>query len=192
MVCQRGWFVLVILGLVVSPAAVLRAATPPERAVHRYLAVRISPDAAYIASIEGDSPKGGFLPDLRELVMRRASDKSETRVPLPCGHVSQCWPGSLAWRPDSKVLAFTLRTPGSHNYALYTVAAQGTGLTQVMDYNGTLRDLRFAPDGSLAVLAVESAPNEVCATEAGTAVAGDLDAPPTEQRIAVLEGRALR
>jgi dipeptidyl aminopeptidase/acylaminoacyl peptidase len=186
----RGGCVLAVLGLVVLPAAALGVNAP--RAVHRYLAVRISPDATYVAAIEGDSPPGGFLPDLRELVIRRVSDKSEAHVSLPCGHVSQCWPGSLAWSPDSKLLAFTLRTPGSHNYALYTVAARGTGLTKLMDYNGTLRDLKFAPDGTLALLAVESARKEVGATEAGTAVAGDLDAPPTEQRIAVLQGTALR
>ena len=182
--------VVAVLGLVVFSGTALGATA--SRPVHRYLAVRISPDAAHVAAIEGDSPPGGFLPDLRELVIRRVSDKSEARISLPCGHVSQCWPGSLAWSPDSKVLAFTLRTPGSHSYALYTVAAQGTSLTKLMDYNGTLRDLKFAPDGTLAVLAVESARKEVGATEAGTAVAGDLDAPPTEQRIAVLEGTALR
>jgi dienelactone hydrolase len=186
--CQRSWCVL---GLVALPAAALSAAAPPERAVHRYLAVRISPDAAYVAAIEGDSPRGGFLPDLRELVIRRVAGKSETRIGLPCGRVSQCWPGSLAWRSDSKILAFTVRTPGSHNYALYTVAADGTGLTKLLDFHGTLRDLRYAPDGRLAMLAVESARKEVGATEAGAAVAGDLDAPPTEQRIAVLEGAAL-
>jgi dipeptidyl aminopeptidase/acylaminoacyl peptidase len=191
MSCRRSWRVLANLGLVVLPAAVLGAAAPPERAVHRYLAVRISPDAAYVAAIEGDSPRGGFLPDLRELVIRRATGRSETPIPLPCGHVSQCWPGSLAWRPDSKILAFTLRTPGSHTYALYTIAADGTGLTKLLDFNGTLRDLRYARDGRLAMLAVESARKEVGATEAGAAVAGDLDAPPTEQRIAVLEGAAL-
>ena len=191
MSCQRCWCVLAILGLVELPAAGLAAAAPPERAVHRYLAVRISPDAAYVAAIEGDSPRGGFLPDLRELVIRRVTGKSETRISLPCGHVSQCWPGSLAWRPDSKILAFTLRTPGSHSYALYTVTAEGTGLTKLLDFNGTLRDLRYARDGRLAMLAVESARKEVGATEAGAAVAGDLDAPPAEQRIGVLEGAAL-
>jgi dipeptidyl aminopeptidase/acylaminoacyl peptidase len=105
--------------------------------------------------------------------------------------VSQCWPGSLAWRPDGKILAFTVRTPGSHSYALYTVAAEGTGLTRLLEFNGTLRDLRYARDGRLAMLAVESARKEVGATEAGAAVAGDLDAPPAEQRIAVLEGTTL-
>jgi hypothetical protein len=49
-------------GLVVLFAAALGAAAPPERAVHLYLAVRISPDAAYVAPIEGDSPRGGSLP----------------------------------------------------------------------------------------------------------------------------------
>ena len=191
MVCAHIWRVFAMLTVVPLPAVALGAATPPERPVHRYLVVRISPDAARVASIEGDSPSGGFLPDLRELVIRRVSDKSETRIALPCGHVSQCWPGSLAWRPDGKTLTFTLRTPGSHSYALYTVAAEGSGLTKLLDFNGTLRDLRYARDGTLAMLAVESARKEVGATEAGAVVAGDLDAPPTEQRIAVLEGTAL-
>jgi dipeptidyl aminopeptidase/acylaminoacyl peptidase len=191
MSCQRSWCVLATLGLVVLPAAALSAATPPERAVHRYLTVRISPDAGYVAAIEGDSPPGGLLPDLRELVIRRVTGKSEMRIPLPCGHVSQCWPGSLAWRPDSKILAFTLRTPGSHSYALYSVAAEGTGLTKLLEFNGTLRDLRYARNGKLATLAVENARKEVGATEAGAAVAGDLDAPSAEQRIAVLEGATL-
>jgi dipeptidyl aminopeptidase/acylaminoacyl peptidase len=192
MIGQRSrWCVLAIVALLQLPSGALGAATPPERAVHRFLAVRLSPDAAYVAAIEGDSPRGGFLPDLRELVIRRVADKSETRVALPCGQVSQCWPGALAWRPDSKVLAFTLRTPGSHNYALYTVAPDGKDLTKLLDFKGTLRDLRYAPDGTLAMLAVESARKEVGATEAGAAVAGDLDAPPTEQRIAVLQDGAL-
>ena len=192
MSCKRSGCVLATLGLVVLPAAALGAAAPAERAVHRYLAVRISPNGAYVAAIEGDSPRGGYLPDLRELVIRRVSGKSETRISLPCGHVSQCWPGSLAWRPDSKILAFTLRTPGSHNYALCTVSAEGAGLTKLLDFNGTLRDLKYARDGRLAMLAVEGARKEVGATEAGTPVAGDLDAPPTEQRIAVLDAAALR
>lgn len=189
MKCRRIWGIG-ILGLIVLPVAALGADAPAERAVHRYLTVRISPDAAYVAAIEGDSPKGGFLPDVRELVIRRVSGKP-THIALPCGHASQCWPGSLAWRPDSKLLVFTLRRPASHAYALYSVAPDGSGLTKLLDFNGTLRDLKYLHDGTLAVLAVESARKEVGATEAGAAVAGDLDAPPTEQRIALLEGATL-
>ena len=102
--------------LATVPLRVLYASSAPERAVHRYLEAEISPDAAYVAAVEGDSPKGGYYPDVRELVIRRVADGSEVHVPLPCGRVPQCWPGSLAWKPDGKLLAFTVRTPGSHAY----------------------------------------------------------------------------
>jgi dipeptidyl aminopeptidase/acylaminoacyl peptidase len=162
------------------------------RAVHRYLEVQISPDAHYVAAIEGDSPKGGYYPDVRELVIRRVADASEVHVPLSCGRVPQCWPGSLAWEPDGKLLAFTVRTPGSHAYTLYAVAPDGTSPTKLLVFNGTLTGLKYGRDGALAVLAIENARKEVGATEAGAPVAGDLDAPPTEQRIATLEGGGLR
>jgi len=168
------------------------ASSTPERAVHRYLDVQISPDAAFVAAIEGDSPKGGYYPEVRELVIRRVAGASEVHVPLPCGRVPQCWPGSLAWRPDSKLLAFTVRTPGSHAYTLYAVAPEGGTPTKLLEFNGTLTDLRYGRDGTLSVLAIENARKEVGATEAGAAVAGDLDAPPTEQRIATFEGGSLR
>ncbi len=38
------------------------AMTADERLVHRFLRVEISPDAALVASVEGDSPVGGFYP----------------------------------------------------------------------------------------------------------------------------------
>jgi dienelactone hydrolase len=52
--------------------------------------------------------------------------------------------------------------------------------------------VRYLPDGRLAMLAIQNATKEVGATQAGAAIAGDLDAPPPEQRIAVLEQGALR
>ena len=168
------------------------SASSPERLVHRYLEVRISPNAAYVAAIEGDSPAGGYYPDVRDLVIRRVSSKSEVRVPLPCGRVSECWPGSLAWARDGRHLAYTLRTPGSHAYSLYSVAPDGGGPTKLLEFNGTLTDLKYGRDDTLAVLAVENARKEVGATEAGAEVAGDLDAPTAEQRIAIVEQGALR
>jgi dipeptidyl aminopeptidase/acylaminoacyl peptidase len=162
-----------------------------ERAVHRYLDVQVSPDGTSVAAIEGDSPPGGYYPDLRDLVIRRVSDGSERRIRLPCGRVSQCWPGSIAWRPDGKLLAFTVRTPGSHAYTLYAVTPQGEDLTKLLEFNGTLTDLEYGRDGALAVLATENARKEVGATEAGAAVAGDLDATSPEQRIAIVEGGRL-
>ncbi|MGH8306141.1 MAG: prolyl oligopeptidase family serine peptidase [Steroidobacteraceae bacterium] len=178
--------------LIATPVAGAAAPSGTERLVHRYLEVRISPDAKHVAAIEGDSPAGGYYPEVRELVLRGTSGGKEVRIALPCGRVPQCWPGSLAWTPDGKHLSFTVRTPGSHDYALYTVAADGSGLQRVLNFKGTLADLKYAPDGTLALLAVENARKEVGATEAGAPVAGDLAAAPPEQRIATLTGSSLR
>ncbi len=161
------------------------------RLVHRYLSVALAPDAAHVAVVEGDSPAGGYYPDVRDLVIRRVADGRAVRIDLPCGRVPQCWPSSPAWSRDGKTLSFALRTPGSHAYAVYSVAADGSGLTRALAFNGTLTDLKYGPDGTLALLAVADAKKEVGATEAGAPVAGDLDAPPTEQRIATLKGGAL-
>ena len=65
-------------------------------------------------------------------------------------------------------------------------------LAKLLDFSGTIVRLRYLPDGRLAMLAIQNATKEVGATQAGAAIAGDLDAPPPEQRIAVLEQGALR
>jgi dienelactone hydrolase len=175
-------------------AAAARAespAHPPERRVHRYVEVQISPDGAYVASVEGDSPAGSSYPDIRDLVIRSLRGGPEHHVALACGHVPQCWPSSPAWTPDGKHLSFALRTPGSHAYSLYTVASDGSHLQKLLAFSGTLGSLKYASDGTLALLAVANARKEVGATQAGAPVAGDLDAAPTEQRIAVWSGRSL-
>jgi len=164
---------------------------PAERALHVYLEVHLSPDANWVAAVEGDAPNGGYYPVVRDLVIRRVNGTQEVKVPLPCGRVPQCWPGSLAWHPDGSRLAFTVRTPGSHSYSVYTVAPDGTRLAKALDFSGTLVDLKYSREGTLAMLAVENARKEVGATEAGAAVAGDLDAAPAEQRIAILSSGKL-
>ncbi len=163
----------------------------PPRLVHRFLHVELSPDATLVASVEGDSPAGGIYPPIRDLVIRRVRDGAATRIELPCGRAPQCWPGSPAWSPDGTRLAFTLRTPGSHARSVYAVAPSGSGLTKLLEYSGTLEDLRYGPDGRLAMLATANAVKEIGAREAGAPVAGDLDAPSPEQRIAILENGAL-
>jgi dipeptidyl aminopeptidase/acylaminoacyl peptidase len=164
----------------------------PDRLVHRYLDVEISPNGELVASIEGDSSKSGGAPTVRDLLIRRVSGGAPIIVPMPCGHVPQCWPDSPAWSPDGKHLAFALRTPGSHARSLYAVRADGSGLAKLLDFSGTIGHLRYLPDGRLVMLAIQNATKEVGATQAGAAIAGDLDAPPPEQRIAVLEQGALR
>jgi hypothetical protein len=186
-----GARILLPLSALAAHAVVAAAPVGSERLVHRFLEVRISPDATHVADVEGDTPDGSYYPDVRELVIRLTANDAQKRIVLPCGHVPECWPGSLAWTPDGKRLSFTLRSPGTHEYALYNVAADGSGLTRLLAFKGTLEDLKYASDGTLAMLAVENARKEVGATQAGAPVAGDLASAPAEQRIATLEAGSL-
>ncbi|MEA3140102.1 MAG: hypothetical protein QOK23_2271 [Gammaproteobacteria bacterium] len=165
---------------------------PEERLVHQFLHVEISPDAQRVASVEGDSSKSGGAPTVRDLVIRQARSGAAVTIAMPCGRVPQCWPDSPTWSPDGKRLAFTLRTPGTHARSIYAVSSDGSSLTKLLDFSGTIDHLRSMPDGRLAMLAIQNATKEVGATQAGAPIAGDLDAPPPEQRIAILEGRDLR
>jgi dipeptidyl aminopeptidase/acylaminoacyl peptidase len=164
----------------------------PDRLVHRFLRVAVSPDGAFVASIEGDSPSGGHYPTVRELVIRRVRGGATRSIALPCGRTPQCWPGSPSWTPDSKRISFTLRTPEGHSYAIYSVAPDGSGLTKLIALEGTINELHYGPDGQLAMLATDNARKEMGATEAGAPIAGDLSEPTPEQRIAILEGNSLR
>ena len=58
-----------------------------DRLVHRYLRVELSPDGSRLASVEGDSPAGGFSPRIRDLVIRGVRDGAAVTVALPCGRV---------------------------------------------------------------------------------------------------------
>lgn len=158
---------------------------------HRFLEARIAPDATHIASIEGDSASGA-APVIRDLVIRSIDGKSSTTVALPCGRVKQCWPGSPIWTADSRHITFTLRTPGSHARGVYQVDANGSNLTELLSFNGTIESLSYGPQGQLAMLATEGATKESGAVEAGAPVTGDLDEAPPEQRIAILEKDHLR
>ena len=178
-----------LLGATLACAIVLgeSGSAEPARLVHRFLQIEIAPDASLVASVEGDSPPSGFYPPIRDLMIRRVHDGAVVKVALPCGRVPQCWPAALAWSPDGRHLSFSLRTPGSHARAVYTVAADGSGLTKLLDFSGTIEDLKYGRDGRLALLATEDATKEVGATEAGTPIAGDLDEATPEQRIAILD-----
>ena len=137
-------------------------------------------------------PPSGRFPLVRDLVVRRVDTGAATNVALPCGRSPECWPGSPSWAPDGGRLASRCARQGSHARAVYSVGADGSGLTKLLEFGGTLEDLRRGPGGELAMLATESPRKEVGATEAGAPITGDLDEPPAEQRIAVLEAGALR
>jgi dipeptidyl aminopeptidase/acylaminoacyl peptidase len=163
----------------------------PERVVHRFLSVAISPDGKNVASVEGDASPWGGEPVVRELVIRSVDGKHAVTVALPCGGMHECWPSSPVWSADAKALTFAMRKPNSHARSIYTVAADDTGLTDILDFNGTIETLKFGPGGKLAVLAIADATKEVGATQAGAPVTGDLAGPIHEQRIGVLDGGKL-
>jgi dipeptidyl aminopeptidase/acylaminoacyl peptidase len=167
-----------------SAAALLSAAAAP-RPVHEFLEIALSPDAKYVASVEGDTTPSGEV-DVRALVIRATADGAATTVLLPCGAVSQCTPSSLVWGPD-KQLAFILRTPGSHAHTIYTVGAAGGSPRALASINGTMVGLRYGPGGRLAVLATTGTEKEVGAVEAGAPIAGVLGADALEQRIAIVQ-----
>jgi dipeptidyl aminopeptidase/acylaminoacyl peptidase len=183
---------VILCTLLLAGAAV--AATPATAgpAAHSFQELAVSPNGRWVASVEGDNPPGGWRPVLRDLVIRGVDGKAEIRVALPCGRVPQCWPSSPAWTPDSRSLSFALRTPGGHARSLYRVGADGVNPVQVLAFDGTIDGLRYDRRGRLAVLATAGATKELGAVEAGAPDAGDLDQPPPEQRIALVEGGALR
>jgi len=168
------------------------AAEPLSKPVHVFMEAVSSADGRYVAAVEGDAAPSGGAPMQRDLVIRSVDGKTTVVVDLPCGRVVQCWPAAPAWTADSRKLSFALRTPGSHARSVYQVHTDGSHLTQLAAFNGTIAALRYSRDGQLAMLAVEGATKELSAVEAGAPVSGDLDEAPPEQRIAVLEQGKLR
>ena len=115
-----------------------RPQPPPDRLVHQYLEVRISPDAAFVAAVEGDSPPGGYYPVVRDLVIRRsmvmprlASTALRPRAAMLAGLTGLV----TRW----KGLSFTVRTPGSHNYGLYR--SRPTAAAWASSWTSTARSL---------------------------------------------------
>ena len=159
---------------------------PLSQPEHSFMDVRSSPDGRHVASIEGDVPTTGGSPVVRDLVIRSVDGKTTVMVNLPCGRVEQCWPASPAWTPDSRKVSFALRAPGSHARSLYQVNADGSDLTRLLDFDGSIDALVYSPAGQLAMLATAGANKELGAVEAGAPI-GDLDESPPEQRIALLE-----
>ena len=114
-----------------------------ERVVHRFLSVAISPDGKNVASVEGDASPSGGEPVIRTLTIRTVDGKHTVSVALPCGGVRECWPSSPVWSADGKTLAFALRKPGTHARSVYTVAADGSNPKDILDFNGTIGDIKI-------------------------------------------------
>jgi dipeptidyl aminopeptidase/acylaminoacyl peptidase len=168
-----------------SAALLLTTGAAPPRQAHDFFEVAISPDGQHIASIEGDETESG-KPVIKSVVIRDEDGKSMKEVALPCGRVAECTPSDLAWAPDARQLSFILRSPGSHAHDIYTVAADASGLSKTLAFDGTLVSPRYAPNGELAVLATPGAAKEAGALVAGAPLTGELGADIHEQRIAIV------
>ncbi len=182
--------VAVSLGLLsLSPPA---TAAPGPAPLHLFTQVAVSPDGAHVATLEAEQPADEGAEPAFGIVIRPVSGGgAAVTVGLPC-HGADCVPSSLAWSPDGRHLAFVLRQPKQTQRAVFQVGADGRGITRLLSFDGTLQNLRFGADATLAVLATAGAHKEPGATQAGAKMTGEIGATEDEQRIATIAGGALQ
>jgi dipeptidyl aminopeptidase/acylaminoacyl peptidase len=156
-----------------------------------FIDVALSPDGSRVASLEVFAASPRALGVAHHLLIRRTDGSGETEVVLPCAAQADCQAGSLAWSQDSTKLAFTVRAGRGHGRSIWQAGADGGALVRLLDFDGTIQNLRFDRQGRLTMLAVAGATKEVGATQPGAPITGDLGGPPPEQRIAVLTGARL-
>lgn len=167
------------------------AAPATGRRVHEFAALVISPDGRHVASIEDDRDQRAAEP-VERLVIRAVDRTSAVTVKLPCGDDAACRPEYPAFTADGKRVGFVLHKPGDENQYLEEVGLDGQGLQERAAFTGALGRIIYGPGGKLAVLAIAGAHKEAGAVKAAAAVAGEIGVSEDEQRIAVLEGSALR
>ena len=175
--------------LLLCPAGGAALASDVPHGLHEFGAVAVAPDGTMVASIEWDQPSDPAAKPTSHVVLRRSDGSSQPRtVQLPCSG-PECRASSLAFAPDGD-LAFVLKSGNDGERAIERVPRDGTVPRTILRMKGTLVDLRFAPDGTLAVLATVGAHKEVGATAAAASLSGEIGTEEDEQRIAtVRDGR---
>ena len=179
------------LALLLAATAPAIAARPASSPLHQFGEIALSPDGARIASLEADLPENESQ-DVATSVLIRRSDGAGAPVVvrLPCTG-ADCIPSSLAWALDGRHLAFVLQPGRDGQRQVYTVRLDGTGLARLLSFRGTLQDLRYGADGTLAVLATANAHKEPGATQAGAKLVGEVGTSEDEQRIATIAAGTL-
>jgi dipeptidyl aminopeptidase/acylaminoacyl peptidase len=175
-----------------APAGAASEALLLEKPLHNFAAVALSPDGTRVAAIESDDPALEGDKAHQALTIRRTSGGPPILITLPCGEDVDCTPSSPAWAPDSATLSFVLKAPKTAERTIVSVDATGKNVRTQLRFTGTLVDLRYSPQGRLAVLATAGAHKEVGATQAAAPMVGEIGAEPDEQRIATLDGGTLR
>ena len=170
-------------------AVLLAGAAKP---LHLFRDVAVSPDGARVAVLEAEQPAEDGVDPAYGIVIRAVTGAARpVSVALPCGG-ADCVPSALAWSPDGRRLAFALREPKQAQRFVYQVDADGTAVTRLLAFDGTLGGLRFGSDGTLALLATAGAHKEPGATQAAARLSGEVGVAEDEQRIATLSGGTLR
>ncbi|GAJ27805.1 alpha/beta hydrolase family protein [Acidomonas methanolica] len=154
-----------------------------------FSAVSLSPDGHVLAALEGNESAVPGRRVIRHLVLRAVSGGRAVTVATP--DCPECDATSPAWSRDGTHVAFVLRKHGDSLRRIMQVDAFGGALTTLLSFDGAVQDLRFGPDGTLAVLAIAGARRDPGALEAGAPQTGEIDAQVDEQRIALVRNGRL-
>lgn len=177
-----------------SPAFLLCASllTPAFAAsaapLHLFNAPALSPDGHLLATLDTTEQPDSDATPVPSLVLRSLPGGKATIIALPC---KDCLPSSPSWSPDGTHLAFIVRQKDTQNRRIMRVESSGKKLETLLKFTGSLQDLRYGPDGELAVLAIANARRDPGALQAGAPETGEIDAKEDEQRIATIEKNAL-
>jgi dipeptidyl aminopeptidase/acylaminoacyl peptidase len=160
-----------------------------EPGLHDFKTVAIAPDGRHVASIE--TLDDGSDNDPPALLLIRDLAGHAVSVKLPCAAGPECKVGSPAWGSDGR-LSFLVSQPTEGTFDIETVEPATGEVHRVLSFDGTLDRLRYGRGNVLAVLATPRAHKQVGRAEAGAPLVGDIGGEPDEQRIAVVDGGALR
>ncbi len=158
--------------------------------LHLFRTVAISPDGRRVAAIEQDDLPSDTAPPL-SLVIHDLSGGA-VAVTLPCQAGPDCKVSSPSWSSDGSRLSFLIQHDEAVTAEIDQVAATGGPARRLLSFDGPLEALRTGPDGRLAVLATQGAHKRVGRTQAAAVLTGEVGTSTDEQRIAVVEGAALR
>ncbi len=163
-----------------------------DRPVRLFDELALAPDGASVASVEHDEPAIDGVEPNELVVLRPINGGAPITVRLPCASGPSCKPSEIAFSADGSRLGFVLKQPNDPRSYIYEVNRDGRGLVQRVAFEGALGALRYAADGTLAVLATAGAHKEVGAVKAGVSLAGEVDVTADEQRIAIVDANGLR
>jgi dipeptidyl aminopeptidase/acylaminoacyl peptidase len=175
---------ILLAGMLIVPVAALA-----EPGLHDFKEVAIAPDGRHVAAIE--TQDDGSDADMPARLVIRDRKGGAVTVKLPCTAGPDCKVMSPAWSRDGR-LSFLVSRPKDGATDIETAEITTGDAHRLLSFEGTLDALRYGPDKLLAVLATPQAHKQVGRTEAGAPSVGLIGGEVDEQRIAVVEGGALR